>query len=75
MYYFSEFATADGSDLDGERILRERLTAISQNMSGGSSWEIPCRERTDTHPNIVSVTDKLDQEPYGFSSMPSVSEK
>ena len=35
-------------------------------MSGGSSWEIPCREVTEAHPNIEIGTAKSDQEPYNM---------
>ena len=63
MDYFSVFAKADGLDSDEERILRESLTARSWNSSGGYSWENPCREITEPHPNIVSDTAKEYQEP------------
>ena len=43
---------------------RERLTTISLNRSICSSWESICRGRTVEDPNIVSGTDKADQDPY-----------
>ena len=42
---------------------RERITSRSQNRSGGSSWKITFRERTEADPNIASGTAKADQDP------------
>ena len=47
-----------------ERHYRERINAISWNRSGGYSWDITCRERTEARPNIMSVTEKSYPETY-----------
>ena len=63
MDYSSEFATAYGLDSDGVRILEKVSLQEVETRGGGSSWGIPCREKTEAHPNIASDTAKADQDP------------
>ena len=43
---------------------REKITKRIWNRGGGPIWKRSCRERTDSHSNIVSGAEKSDQEPY-----------
>ena len=47
MDIFLAFTKSDGLDPDGENY-RKRITARSLNRSGGYTWDIPYRERTES---------------------------